>query len=698
MSNRNNPPQRTTHPPIRSCTFCRQRKIKCDRQKPCSNCDRGGRGLECVYPPGPGRSAKRPRQPIDPTKVFNRLDRLESMINRLGTQNSSLPLEAADEDLLSPAEKPPSVIDGADQPNKIQPNIIDQQLGRLVIDDTRSYYVSNLSWASLGNEVEELRNLLAEPTSEEGDYPLEYNATPSSFDPDASILGFGPVSNTLQRYHPLPSEAIILLQVFKENVAPVVRTLHMPTTERIYQDAIAALDSLDRNVEALMFAIYYSAVISMPPQQCTTILGMSRESLLERYRFAVKQALARANLLKTESIIVLQAAVLFIESVRNEDDSRTVWSLTSLIVHIAKAMGLHRDGAAFGLKPFETELRRRLWYHICLLDIRSSEYHGYEPIVNGCGFDTKLPLHINDSDLTPEMASPPPEREEACEMTLCLIRSDYMRLGWKVNFAPPSIVSPDGATNAGLSRNDGHMLVERFETRLQQRYLCHCDTDEPFMFLTSAIARLMIARSRISVHKTVHRNSASNSTEHDSDTRDYLFQKSIEVLEVSSLLLTSKHLTKWTWHTKTHVQWHAVAFVLSEICSRPAGPDCDRAWGYACTLFDEWKVKDNARRGSLWRPIKRLLAKARYVRELQTVSGLHDKHYDSQSAATLMQEFEGSPEDLDSASTNWESSSSTNDMFDAFAANGTPNISGMGYLDPLVAPFSDPMWLNNYEF
>lgn len=30
---------------------------------------------------------------------------------------------------------------------------VDKQLGRLVIDDTRSYYVSNKLWANLTNEV-----------------------------------------------------------------------------------------------------------------------------------------------------------------------------------------------------------------------------------------------------------------------------------------------------------------------------------------------------------------------------------------------------------------------------------------------------------------------------------------------------------------------------------------------------------------
>ncbi|KAM3447219.1 hypothetical protein MY3296_008955 [Beauveria thailandica] len=84
-------------------------------------------------------------------------------------------------------------------------------------------------------------------------------------------------------------------------------------------------------------------------------------------------------------------------------------------------MGLHRDGASFGLCPLEIKIRRRLWWHICLLDIRSSEYHGCEPIVDDSKFDTRMPLNINDSDLTRDMTEPPAEREGTTEMTFCLI-------------------------------------------------------------------------------------------------------------------------------------------------------------------------------------------------------------------------------------------------------------------------------------
>lgn len=170
-----------------------------------------------------------------------------------------------------------------------------------------------------------------------------------------------------------------LFAVYTENVTPQVRLFHTPTLSRIYWDAIASPESLDKNTGALLFAIYSSAVATMDDRQVLSILGVTKAVALERYRFAVEQAMARADLLNTQSMVLLKAAVLFLSALRSQDESRTTWSLTALIFHIAETMGVHRDGTFLGLKPFKTEMRRRLWWHICILDLRSSELMDFSP-------------------------------------------------------------------------------------------------------------------------------------------------------------------------------------------------------------------------------------------------------------------------------------------------------------------------------
>jgi hypothetical protein len=463
--------------------------------------------------------------------------------------------------------------------------------------------------------------LLYEPASEDEDFDAAKVSsaadtttadTTTSLGSNAAIMGFQALAQSLRAYHPPLSQSVALFGIFKHSVAPLVHIFHMPTLVSSYWDAVASPESLDRNTEALLFAIYYSAVISMESQQCEEVLGFSRAAVVKHYQFAVEQAMARANLLNTQSVVLIQAVVLFLSALRNEDASRTAWSMTALIFHIAQAMGLHRDGASFGLRPLETEIRRRLWWHICLLDIRSSEYHGCEPIVHESMFDTRMPLNINDSDLTPDMTLPPTEREESTEMTFCLIRCEVMRIVWKTGYVPPAMRRP-GQPAEGLSLAERASLAKNLQQRLEEHYLKHCDTSSSFFRACVTVARLTIARTWLVVYYPLRQK--DDGANLPSPIRDQLFTISIKVLELSCELLTSPALVQWTWHSKTHVQWHAVAFVLSEICSRPPSQDCDRGWEYTQTVYNRWKMKEN--KGNLWHPINRLMAKAQYVREIQ---------------------------------------------------------------------------------
>ena len=72
---------------------------------------------------------------------------------------------------------------------------------------------------------------------------------------------------------------------------------------------------------------------------------------------------------------------------------------------------------------------------------------------------------------------------------------------------------------------------------------------------------------------------------------------------------------KWGWLFQTYVQWHAVAFVISELCTRTLGPEIDETWKLLDSVFVEWGntiTKQN--KGLLWKPIRKLMVKARQAR------------------------------------------------------------------------------------
>jgi hypothetical protein len=146
----------------KSCTNCRSRKAKCDREKPCSSCVRAGHPTTCVYLPGRGRSVKRPRHGNN-EDLMDSLSRLEDIVRHLETQR--LPRSRVNPDNASSAEGPTPLLSkesmspyagserSSNSNNATSPSSLEQKLGRLVIDETRSYYVSNVLWASLSSEV-----------------------------------------------------------------------------------------------------------------------------------------------------------------------------------------------------------------------------------------------------------------------------------------------------------------------------------------------------------------------------------------------------------------------------------------------------------------------------------------------------------------------------------------------------------------
>jgi hypothetical protein len=102
------------------------------------------------------------------------------------------------------------------------------------------------------------------------------------------------------------------------------------------------------------------------------------------------------------------------------------------------------------------------------------------------------------------------------------------------------------------------------------------------------------------------------------ETKDKLFITSLENLEYSILLETEARTMKWGWLFRTYVQWHAIAFLLSELCVRTKGEAVERAWraleataGRGWFPLNESSETRKGQPGCLWKPLRKLLAKAK---------------------------------------------------------------------------------------
>ncbi|KAH7313439.1 fungal-specific transcription factor domain-containing protein [Stachybotrys elegans] len=635
----------------RSCVTCRRRKVRCDKQMPCSNCRRAQ--IPCIFP-APGRAPRQPR-PKDPNappkttsqremELVKRLKKLEGIVEELSGQIDVEAVgKAADSASGSPepsyASLLPSVLrrkgsgplEGTGASPKDTDSTSDhssdtvkrrdaqQQIGRLVLNDHKgsTRYVSSGFWSKLNDELDSIRedtHKLTDEGSDSDDEPTPYQSPASNAWPQqdhhAFILGYRSSDVNLRNCHPAPAHVPFLWSAFQRNVDPLVKILHIPSTESIIRDATAAPESLPPATEALVFAIYYSAIISLEADEVMESMAMSRDDLLVQLRFASEQSLAKANYLNTSDLTVINAFALFLKVVRRNDDSRFCWALTGLLVRLAQGMGLHRDGRHFNLTPFETEMRRRTWWTIVTIDVRSSEELGTDLAIGDRTFDTQLPLNINDADISPESTVFPEPREGRSDCAVAHVRYEITLLTRRFHTSTSAMASESPQLGGASIADREKMLVDIYQ-RLESKFLKHVvDVSDPLYWVAALISRVIMAKMCLIIYQPML---FSNSTEElTEDIRERLLIAALEIIEFNHKLNTDPRCKHYRWLFLSYTNWPAIAYVLIESCRRAWSPLVERGWevvnGYDRDPGELARSSDHI---SAFLPLRKLFVRAR---------------------------------------------------------------------------------------
>lgn len=330
----------------------------------------------------------------------------------------------------------------------------------------------------------------------------------------------------------------VLWSTYLENVAPLITILHKSTMRKLIETA-QDMDNLDKDSKALVLAFCLATVISMSPEECKTHLGETRDTAVQRYRFATEQALAKAGLTDTRSLTLLQAAVLFMIGINGVDGTKRVWTMTATVYRLAQGLGIHIDGTYFHFNPLETEMRRRVWWTICLLDVRSSEDHGTDFQTRSGMYGPRLPLNVNDDDLYPETQTPPKERIGVTDMTFSLIRFEITAAIRKLNHG-----YSNNRSRPNSSQHQNYVKkIKKMRQHIEDKYIKHCKLDIPLQWVCATVARLCLAKLWLNVyHPMIRTGRGPKLTDEASDS---LFLAAIEVIEFGHLIKLDKRTAKW---------------------------------------------------------------------------------------------------------------------------------------------------------
>lgn len=124
--------------------------------------------------------------------------------------------------------------------------------------------------------------------------------------------GFNLSTVDAQSHHPNRWQASQLWQVFLNNVDPIAKFLHIPTIQIMVFAAINNPDENPSDLEALLFAIYFTATTSMSCKDVKNLLDQDRDTALIQFKQGLEQSLAKANIMETPSLMSLQAMTLYV--------------------------------------------------------------------------------------------------------------------------------------------------------------------------------------------------------------------------------------------------------------------------------------------------------------------------------------------------------------------------------------------------
>ncbi|KAI5863939.1 fungal-specific transcription factor domain-containing protein [Durotheca rogersii] len=633
---------------LRSCVVCRSRKVRCDKQSPCSNCRRAN--IACVFPANdrPPKWARRLErvahaapaaqapQPADPgvEQVMQRLQNLEGLVKELSGQ-----LEQANAAARSSPDRstqgnnsPGSSTHERDADNQASPSSrtgatgLQKHFGRMVLQDgSRSRYISSGFWSRVSDELDGLKmDARALPgadtdSSDDEDSPgtapsltQELQRTPA--ERHAFLFGQNLRSSApdLSDFRPLPSHIPLLIDFFSTNVNLFTRTVHVPTVTKMIRESPGADGSgLTPANEALLFSMYYAAVTSMEEEDVLANFGNTRAELNLKYRLGLELALAKADFLNVPDLVLVQAFVVFLFLVRRYDSPRFVWMMTGLLIRMAHALGLHRDGSHFNnLTPFEVEMRRRAWWAVCVLDVRASEDQGTELSIPMDSFDTRFPLNINDDDIDTDTKETPSERQGITDMGIPLVNLDICVITRRMT-APGVKEGPPNLEEQNKLLKEMYTSVEGWYGRYS------AELDNIVWWVGMTVVRLVMSKMRLLTSVPALFSALSSQPFSDEAVRDRLLVAAIEVAEHNHALNAEPRCRQWRWIYQTYTHWHSVVLLLMEVTRRPWSPLVERAWA---ALHSPWLIPDQARldrNNRVWVPLRRLTLRARRHRKAE---------------------------------------------------------------------------------
>ncbi|KAK0734878.1 hypothetical protein B0T26DRAFT_84986 [Lasiosphaeria miniovina] len=347
------------------CIPCHRRKLKCDKAQPCSRCIQAGSSGECVYQRG--TSSRHNEEPST--------DAEDTLPVRGGPQRSS---QASITPVPSDASERKARLSGASHWAAIAREF--EEAWPFIMG-------ADQQWESRHNQIQSLKFLF-----------------PSRFMSNFPLGGVSDFSRSrAQILENLPPQPIVdaLIQYYFRAFGPTHQLIH----PQIFDQELRAfwVDTNGQTSEGWLAQLCMMLALGcqVAPNRLLGTAGRSAHDLTDFFLDAAQFFFAGSSYfamptLATVRLLCLAVLARIMEIIKGSEMAHLVF-LMGFLTRLAMTMHLHRaTSLCQEMPPFESEIRKRIWITIQLLDLHVAMRTGTSFLHRD--YDADAPLNVNDDD------------------------------------------------------------------------------------------------------------------------------------------------------------------------------------------------------------------------------------------------------------------------------------------------------------
>ncbi|KAG1780404.1 fungal-specific transcription factor domain-containing protein [Suillus placidus] len=500
-----------------NCEPCRNSKLKCDRNRPCSSCVLRGTIALC-YQDARGHESDLNLRPddqnasrVDPMQEITRLKHSVSLLETFIIANHrnlpfKRPLDPPPSGPPSPLKKEPQDSDSVDRDINAPGMIGSKGHGGFYAGTTSVVTHLTMSDSRASDDP------MDRHPSQEGLITDEITASTHEYDRD--LLEVLPALETI--------DALVIY--YFEYCNWIYRHVNQPAFTSAWS-RFKSGSSPDRVVLATVCMIMAIAVHYLPHRDpLISHLADTHEELGKRFYDVMRTALDRHRAESRTYTLELVECLLIRSHYLNlsKTDSEEIWAIRAELVSMGLAMGLHRDPSRWRMNKELAERKRWAWWHILLLERWQAFMFGRPLAVASHHFDTQLP---SVSPITP--TNPPQLRLYAPNVALfrlAYVLGDIMDSAVSLrSVSYDTIMSHDKALANWMDTLPQELDLDEFRIA---RALASPDTVTRRLGVQSVIIRTSYYHIRFTLHRpyaaspSLSLNDKDKRDKPDKDTKD----------------------------------------------------------------------------------------------------------------------------------------------------------------------------------